>query len=402
MNIAFLTPEYINETEFSGGLANYLHKVTHLLKDAGHRPTVITLASGNSFREDDGVGIREVGKGFFPPLSRFLPPSLEKISGLLNRIIAAKRIARAFWALHKKGSFDIVQVSSYMTPGLTMVHNGRIPVVCRVSSFSSLWRSAFGRPTNLDSVITDYFEIRQAALADSVFAPSEFLAAIYGRMAGISVRLIRSPLFHAMPVMDTAYFASHKPECPYLLYFGTLNRVKGVDLLAEALPFFFRQHPEIDIVFIGKDGGLPNGTSMMDHCSRACGVLSEKLHYFPPMDRSKLYPFVENAIGVLIPSRVDNYPNACLEAQMLGVPVVAAGESSLEEIISEGVNGFLSKNGDAASYLQAMLRCAGMSHEARTAMKSRILAINDTVRAEDRMADLIGYYENVIRHFNKS
>jgi predicted membrane GTPase involved in stress response len=34
-----------------------------------------------------------------------------------------------------------------------------------------------------------------------------------------------------------------------------------------------------------------------------------------------------------MPSRVDNYPNACLEALSLGVPVIGTYDSSLDEMI---------------------------------------------------------------------
>ena len=36
MRIAFITPEFVTNEYFSGGLANYVHRVTRALAEMGH------------------------------------------------------------------------------------------------------------------------------------------------------------------------------------------------------------------------------------------------------------------------------------------------------------------------------------------------------------------------------
>jgi glycosyltransferase involved in cell wall biosynthesis len=50
---------------------------------------------------------------------------------------------------------------------------------------------------------------------------------------------------------------------------------------------------------------------------------------------------------VVTPSRVDNCPNTCLEAQALGKIVIGTRQSSLEELVDHGVTGFLAEPGSA-------------------------------------------------------
>ena len=44
MRIAFITPEFVTNEYFSGGLANYVHRVSRVLVEMGHEVHVITLA----------------------------------------------------------------------------------------------------------------------------------------------------------------------------------------------------------------------------------------------------------------------------------------------------------------------------------------------------------------------
>jgi glycosyltransferase involved in cell wall biosynthesis len=49
---------------------------------------------------------------------------------------------------------------------------------------------------------------------------------------------------------------------------------------------------------------------------------------------------------VVLPSLVDNLPNACLEAMALGKPVIGTSGASFEELLTDGISGFLVPPGD--------------------------------------------------------
>ena len=100
-----------------------------------------------------------------------------------------------------------------------------------------------------------------------------------------------------------------------------------------------------------------------------------------------------------MPSRIDNYPNACLEALLNGVPVIGTFDSSLDEMIVDGETGFLAKNDDPSSLCDAIMRLLSLSPWQRKEMQERILKSVEAINAEDRVGQLIAYYRETIADF---
>ena len=144
---------------------------------------------------------------------------------------------------------------------------------------------------------------------------------------------------------------------------------------------------------------MPDGTRVFDSIRSRCRPFESNLHYQPALAKPQLGPVIASALGVLMPSRVDNYPNACLEAQAFGIPVIGSRDSSLDEMIDDGATGFLVRNGCAASLQEGIERLLNLSPEQRLAMKTRILVHVEMIQAEDRVGQLIAFYESVLTRF---
>lgn len=89
MRIAFLTTEFVNESNFSGGLANYLLRVCLGLKELGHKPKVFVITDLTNYSmpfiryeiSDIGVLSEDLcpcGRGF---------PLLKEIKGCITNTI---------------------------------------------------------------------------------------------------------------------------------------------------------------------------------------------------------------------------------------------------------------------------------------------------------------------------
>ena len=397
MHIALISPEYVTPRQPEGGLANYVRKIGVALTARGHRVRVFVPADGNrtwadgplNVHETRQLGLADNGRGW-----QFRP--------LVRQVWSARRLARAVWRLHRVDPIDIIQASSYLAPGHGLLHNGRVPVVCRVSSYSPLLSAANGRRRRLREYLSDWLELRQVLDADACFAPSRLMADVFSRFEGVSPAVIRSPL-PAMDVsLDASFYEQHLKGLRYLLYFAALNRIKGADLVGQAAPAILERFHDCHVVFVGRSPSKGPGRTMFDEIRDGCDRFRERLLHFDVLPREKLYPVIAGARGVLMPSRVDNYPNACLEAQCLGVPVVGTRGSSLDEMIVDGETGFLAENGSADSLTDAVVRLLSMRGGAMDRMQANISAGVAHAGQEDRVGQLVAYFERVISRFSPS
>jgi glycosyltransferase involved in cell wall biosynthesis len=397
MHIAFLTPEYSTPKRPEGGLANYILNVGNALVERGHRVSVFVLSNQGASWQDGKITVHEIRRMIVPRRLR-----AKQFHLIISEIFSSRRLASALWKIHRETPFDILQSTSYMAPGWALLRNGKLPLVCRVSSYTPIWRSAYGRKRNLGEYFSDWLEIRQVLDAEASFAPSQFVADAYAQLEGCQIQLIRTPVHLHGTEMDQSFCHEHLAGVPYLLFFGTLSRIKGVDLLAQVIPHILGRKKDLNFVFVGRDDGVAGGQKMFEYVRSQCKQFGQRIQYYSQMQKKYLNPVIANALGVLMPSRVDNYPNACLEAQSMGVPVVGTYNSSLEEMIIDGETGFLARNGDPDSLRQAVERLLAMKSAQKQQMQKRILDSIRSIEAQDRVGQLVSFYETLIDTFRKS
>lgn len=152
---------------------------------------------------------------------------------------------------------------------------------------------------------------------------------------------------------------------PVIIAMGRLVRQKGFDILLRSLPVI--KHP--CLLFIlgeGEDEGALRSLSArlgVENRVTFTGFLSNP------------YPTLSAASVFVLSSRFEGFPNALLEAMSLGVPCVSTRcPSGPEEIITDGVNGFLVPVDDPGALagaidqflgnpaLRSIMGCAGREH----------------------------------------
>jgi glycosyltransferase involved in cell wall biosynthesis len=403
MRIGFISPEYVLPGRLDGGLANYIRKVAHALTARGHQVLVFVLSDRDRTWNDGLVKIIEV-KSVQSPHYKFPTKPGKLYSSLepaFDQMRSAHRLARFVWKHHRMEPIDILQASSYEAPGLALRNNGRIPLISRISSYTPVYRAAYGRQRTIGEYFSDWLEVRQVIDADAAFSPSQFSISLFERLEGFKPDLLRTPVDIIKIEPDKSIYENELSGIRYLLYFGSLSKIKGTDLLADVIPMIMNSHPETHFVFIGRDDGMPGGSKMMDLIINKNRNHTNQIHYFAALPKAQLYPIIERALAVVMPSRADNYPNACLEAQMLGVPVIGTQDSSLEEMIEDGKTGFLIENGNSKELGEAIKRLLELGNGEYQKMKQANLDLFAIITKEDRLNQLILYYMDVIRKFNE-
>jgi glycosyltransferase involved in cell wall biosynthesis len=395
MHIGFLTPEYVSARSLDGGLANYLKKTAAALVNRGHQVTIFCLSDRDSVWSDNNVKIIEInGK------NRHVPLLMEFLPFFLKQILNSRKIAHRVIQIHSETPLDILQQSSFLSTGSSLLHNDQIPIVCRASSYTPLWRNAYGRFRSLNDFIIEWLECRQMKESDAVYSPSNFIAKVFSEKIGRKIPIIRTPLdIPLMSTCDDSFYNQYLQGRKYLLFFGTMSRIKGTDLIAEVIPSILKKFPDVFFVFIGRDDGMPGGEKIHHLITERSKPFEDHILIHAAIPKSQLYPVISNATGVLIPSRVDNYPNVCLESQYFGIPVIGTQNSSLEEMIDDNKTGFLAQNGDVNSLHVSIEKMLKMTPAEYDEMKKNIQDQIQKILEEDRIGQLIDFYCNIIADY---
>jgi glycosyltransferase involved in cell wall biosynthesis len=253
--------------------------------------------------------------------------------------------------LHQESPFDIVQFSNYCFCGLFPDLLLNIPSTVRISTFSPVWHENLGANRSLDLKAIEWLEAFHLRRSRHLYAPSYTLKTmVEQQVKGVSpVEVMRTPCYVETLEWDKSVYTRYLEGKNYLLFFGRFQLHKGFHILAQALPQVLKVHQDCTAVFVGLDIETPVASSMKEYALSLCPGEKDRLVFIDPLPHEQLYPIINEARIVVLPSMVDNFPNTCLEAMSLGKPVVGTIGASFEEVLSDGETGFLVPAGDADS-----------------------------------------------------
>ena len=351
MRIAFLTPEFVTEMSNGGGLGNYLNRIARSLRDLGHEPEVFVSTKGScGVIGYDGIRVERVGPARTLPLRLLLRLGHlwhpVRLSLLYLSLGQALGLARALERRHREAPFDFVQSANFRFAGLFVRRQQRRPHIVRLSSVGELLLRAVGRVRNLEQRIICHLERRCMRRADVVYAPSHFLADYVRDRFGIDAKVVRPP---ACIEVEPSVPPPGLPE-RYFIHFGKIGRLKGADVIANALPLVWEQAPDFAMVWAG---ALSGADSFEEYRSK-WGDRASQVVWTGPVEKPVLYAMLRQAEAAVLPSRVDNLPNTVIESLLFGVPVIGTRGTSIEELVEPGRSGELVPIGDPAALADAM------------------------------------------------
>jgi glycosyltransferase involved in cell wall biosynthesis len=391
VRIAFISPEFVTEDGYDGGLANYLYRAALSLVGLGHEPHVIVASDRDESFDLDGIRVHRVDVG--PSwLHGLAGRALRRYCPLFSILWQSFRLNLRLRRLHAQNPLALAQYSNYLAAALFRPRF--IPAVVRLSSLAAEWDSAYERegPVGLTR-LTSLLELRSIAMGRLLIAPSRVLADAVEAVTDRPVRVVESPFVPTSGAPDPAVYREHLSTRRYALFFGTVGLMKGVKCLAEILEPLLENHKDLHFVFVGKDAQY-RGRPMLEYVRARAGEHRDRVLYFDRMPHASLYPIIEHAEAVVLPSRIDNFPNACLEAMSLGKIVVGTRGASFDQLIDDGVSGFLCEIDDRKSLLAAVERA--LATDRADAIGSRARARIDELRPELAGARLVEAYAELL------
>jgi len=400
MNIAFLTPEFVTEAQYDGGLANYLDRITKLLVNHNHQVSVFTLSDKTEVIDRNGIRVIRFKPDDFT-LRIFESNRLKQLRLPLKYWYLSKRFAIFFKKYHQETPFDILQTASYHFLGLELIKSKLLPTTTRISSFSPLYRMVRRQPVDLSNALYEFMELQALEQSSTVFGPSQTLATELKHHTNKPIEVIPSPP-NSETLTDYTYPTElpFKPGTPYLLYFGTLSKLKGLDFLISNLDEILKLGSNIQLVLVGKDNYEPGKTikQVIDQATSR----SNRVHVFDKMPHKKLFPIVKHAFAVLVLSKTDNLPNTAIEAMSLGKIVIGTKGASLEEIVKDQYSGFLVEQGNNHQLVETIKKLLSLPLIKRKTYESKVKAYISSHLNEDALVEmLIDHYYKTIRTFHE-
>jgi glycosyltransferase involved in cell wall biosynthesis len=349
LKICFFSREYPPETHI-GGIGTYTFNVASALTKLGHTIHVITSTQKADFTvQNNGVWVHRLR---YP---KIVP---KELSHFYYSLLAARKVIQLDF------QFDIIQSSEFGNEAFWFSFKKNFPLVTRLATPYYLaeeldGKSFFGprRPRFL----LNWMEKKQTLSSDGIFTSTRALAKAVSKEWGIEEsrihiipnsvnvsRIIR--LGRGQPVPNSLRNAH------FLLYFGRLEERKGVRVLAHALPAIFDHIPHINMVFVGSDLGYRR-SSMEEYICKRLKKYRERIMFFDNLPHEQLFPIVNSAKIVILPSLWEAFGFVCVEAMALGRPVVATSGSGFEEIIEDNISGYLVEPGNSELLGQKIVSC---------------------------------------------
>lgn len=344
MKIAFLTPEYPHaKTGSSGGIGTSIRNLAIGLLAEGCSVRVLVYGQNEEgIFDDNGITIQRIRNVKFKGLSWWL--TRKKVERLINELYTNKTI-------------DLVEAPDWT--GITsFIQPKKCPIVIRLNGSDTYFCHLDQRPVKW---INKFHERRALEKADGLISVSLFTADLTNAVFGLKKEFTIIPNSIDVDLFDDNDNSNRNDNAKdknTILYFGSLIRKKG---LLE-LPFIFNEvvqkNPNAKLLLIGKDvpdivTGNPSTWQMMQELFSANAL--SNVSYLGSVPYQEIKAYVKAAGLCVFPTFAEALPVSWIEAMALQKPIVASNIGWANEVIEDGVEGFLVYPKDHKKYAQRII-----------------------------------------------
>ena len=357
-----------------GGVAAYNDQVARAYGALGHVVTVIasrTSAQIPARVETEGIRVhRLLVKDAYrwrrlPGIGRYVREA--------QQLAYARRVDAALRALHHERPIDVVEFAEVNAEGFFYARNPQSPVVVRCHTPNFVLKRYYKpREMPFDVRVIGACEKDMIRRAHALTAPSHDMARVIANECGISEDSI-TVIPNALSIDQFSISLNHPttqlpnypttqlPNYLTILHVGRLERVKGIFVLADAIPPILQQVPHARFVFVGED--RPTGRSASQRAEleaqfTRAGVRSS-VEFTDAVDEATLLDWYCRADICVVPSLLyESFSYTCAQAMAAGKPVVASRIGGIPETVDDGVNGIIVTPGNVEQLTEGIVRLA--------------------------------------------
>jgi glycosyltransferase involved in cell wall biosynthesis len=331
LDIAFVTVEFEGPTR-NGGIGTACRELAMALVAAGHR---VTVFFAGPFHQYDGAYWRHALKldGI-----EFTALDADGIDDYYQRWPEISRAARD-WL--RARHFDVIHFHDWLAYGLDTTRSKRSgdgfrdAVLCATLHGPTHWVELGNDAPTLSPERQRLSLAEQASVEASnvVFSPSRFL------LAHLYDQGWRIPETHF--VRQNVLGRDHDDEMPVgqrlrvteFVFFGRLEKLKGLDLFCDALDHLDAGEDELRLTFLGRVNTI-HGEDAIRYIERRARRWRAPWRIISDMARARALDFLSvPGRCAVMPSRLENSPYSVLECLARGIPFLASHVGGTPELI---------------------------------------------------------------------
>lgn len=401
MRIALASTEFLTEKTYDGGLSNYIYRVSLSLQALGHEPVVFVASNKDETLEYNGIKVVRVQERYLTWwywLINIL--TLFRLNPALLYMVRSYHFKKIICRYHLINPIDMVQYTNLMA--LAIFRPKNIPSVIRISSYQKLIDEASGRKQNFRLWQKQYLQDLMLKRAKHIFGPSQIIGNYISKKLNKKISLIETPFTIDNSETNTERLDEilKQTGCnPYLLYFGSLYPLKGLLDISKILEPLFEKHSTLYFVFIGKDIGS-NGKPILEILKEKAGKYSNRIIWYFSTPHNLLYPIIQSAELVVLPSRIDNFPNTCIEAMAFGKIVIGTHKTSFEQLINDKISGLLCEHSNPESLMKTIEFGLNLTEAQKLEMGKNAKKRIERLKPEIVVKGLVDYYNEILENKN--
>ena len=416
MHLVIVTTELATSTHSSGGLASFSANLARIFHQNGHEVTIILVTTKKEQLDfDQGISLENVyvKKALWDKfdamaqiISSLMDGNRDQIRRLIVNIYKSDQINELVTEINREKKIDIIHVCNLSS--LSVKLDSSIPYAVRMSCIEYIWDDA-DIPDTCINYEKNFLSIKNRLQnymlkqTKYIISPSNLVAKGVKEITGIESTVIESPFVMNKSKWDYSVYQKFCIGKRYIIHYGTLSYRKGTHIVAQIIKPFLKRYSDITMILAGNSTEMidASGRKIQAHelVKRGAEECADRVIYTGRLVREQLYPLISDAALCLLPSRVENLPNTCIEAMALGKIVIGTDGASFEQLIEDRVSGFLCEKDNPESVLQAIYEALDMSEKDRSRMVAKATERIKELAPDKIYSKYLAFYQKVIQEW---
>ncbi|MCL6294678.1 glycosyltransferase family 4 protein [Jejuia spongiicola] len=325
MKIGFITSEYPHaKIKYAAGIGTSIKNLAVTLVKKGVNVTVFVYhQEAEVVFLDEGVEIHLIKKKKYKIATWYF--YRRHIQKYTNVIVKTKNI-------------QLLEAPDWT--GITAFMNFNVPLVIRFHGSDAYFCKLDGRKQKIKNFLFEKLALKKA---EAYIAPTTYAGIETQKIFELNKEKIKT-IHYGLKLDDFINDSQNVYDRNTILYIGTIIRKKGVLELAEIFNKVIESNPEAKLILIGSDS--PDiKTSYTSTYSLMENLFSTKAkkqsNYLGKVPYTEVQNYIKKAHVCVFPSFAETLGMVTIESMALQKPVVNTSIGWAQELIDDGVNGFL-------------------------------------------------------------